>query len=72
MFLNRLHSKKREELGKTADVVDESMVRKKDMQDSKAIELEGQAEGHERRAVAEDNGLLDMTDVKNEDFIYVY
>ena len=72
MFLNRLHSKKREELGKIADVVDESMVRKKDMQDSKAIELEGQAEGQERRAITEDNGLLDMTDVKNEDFIYVY
>lgn len=72
MFLNRRHAKKREELGKTAEIVDESMMRKKHMEDSKAIELDGHAEGHERRAVTEDNGLLDMTDISNEDFIYVY
>lgn len=72
MFLNRQHAKKREQLGKTAEVVDESMMRKKHMQDSKAVELEGHAQGHERRAVEEDNGLLDMTDIRNEDFIYVY
>lgn len=72
MFLNRSHAKKREQLGKTAEVVDESMMRKRHMEDSKAVELEGHAEGHERRAVSEDNGLADMTDLKNEDFIYVY
>ena len=72
MFLNRQHAKKREQLGKTAVVVDESMMRKKHMEDSKAVELEGHAQGHERRAVEEDNGLLDMTDIRNEDFIYVY
>lgn len=73
MFLNRRHAKKREEMGKTAVLVDESMVRKGQMEDSKAVEME--EEGGTRRparAVEEDNGLLDMTDLKNEDFIYVY
>lgn len=72
MFLNRRHSKRREELGKSADVVDESMMRRKHMEDSKAVELEEVEQGTQRRAVEEDNGLQDMTDLLNEDFIYVY
>lgn len=71
MFLNRRHAKKREQLGKTAEVVDESMMRKGQMENSKAVELEEDV-GNRHRDVGADNGLQDMTDLKNEDFIYVY
>ena len=70
-YLNNRHARRREELGKTAQVVDESMMRKHEMQDSKAIELE-ESNAHHQVSVDEDNGLHDMTDLKNEDFIYVY
>lgn len=73
MFLNRQHAKKREALGKTANIVDESMMRKKNMDDSKAVELEEDVNNAQNgRDVDVDNGLLDMTDLKNEDFIFVY
>ncbi|KAI1138161.1 MFS general substrate transporter [Hypoxylon sp. FL0543] len=70
MVLNRWHAKKREELGKQANVVDESMVRRKDMQESKAVELEQNEQA--ARNIEDDNGLNDLPDLKNEDFIYVY
>lgn len=70
MYLNRWHAKKREELGKQANVVDESMVRRKDMQESKAVELEQNEQA--TRNIEEDNGLNDLPDLRNEDFIYVY
>ncbi|XXH05998.1 hypothetical protein Hte_012443 [Hypoxylon texense] len=70
MVLNRWHAKKREELGKQANIVDESMVRRKDMQDSKAVELEQNE--HAGRNIEDDNGLNDLPDLRNEDFIYVY
>lgn len=70
MFLNRRHAKKREQMGKSAQIVDESMMRKDHIEDSKAVELGEEA--NTQRAVEEDNGLQDMTDLKNEDFIYVY
>ncbi|KAL2213881.1 major facilitator superfamily transporter [Sarocladium strictum] len=70
MALNRWHAKKREALGKRAVVVDESMMKKKDMQNSKEVELE--MTENRTRTVEEDNGLQDITDLKNEDFIYVY
>jgi len=75
LFLNRQHAKRREELGKNIQLVDESMISKNQMASGKAAEAE---EGHDeqaeggRRAIEEDNGLRDMTDLKNEDFIYVY
>ncbi|KAJ4384391.1 hypothetical protein N0V85_008348 [Neurospora sp. IMI 360204] len=64
MFLNRRHARRREELGKTAEVVDESMVGKSQLETSKAVEVE--------RSLEEDNALQDMPDVRNEDFIFVY
>ncbi|KAI6082857.1 MFS general substrate transporter [Hypoxylon rubiginosum] len=70
MVLNKWHAKKREELGKQANLVDESMVRRKDMQDSKAVELEQNE--HTARNIEDDNGLNDLPDLRNEDFIYVY
>ncbi|KAK3689246.1 major facilitator superfamily domain-containing protein [Podospora appendiculata] len=75
MFLNRQHASRRAALGKNAQLVDESMLAKRQLDTSKAVELEG---GHEasgsrpQRTLEEDNALHDMTDVKNEDFIYVY
>jgi hypothetical protein len=77
MFLNRRHARRREELGKTADVVDESMVGKSQLvETSKAVEVEeggvGGADAHQQRSLEEDNALQDMTDLRNEDFIFVY
>ncbi|OLN83434.1 putative transporter C417.10-like protein 4 [Colletotrichum chlorophyti] len=71
-FLNIKHAKRREELGKSAQVIDESMMRNKDVQDSKAVELEEDPQRQHHRAIEEDHGLQDMTDLKNEDFIFVY
>ncbi|KAI0169856.1 MFS general substrate transporter [Hypoxylon sp. FL1284] len=70
MLLNRWHAKKREELGKQANMVDESMVRRGNMQESKAAELEQNEQA--TRNIEDDNGLNDLPDLKNEDFIYVY
>lgn len=71
MYLNRSHAKRREELGKSATVIDESMFTKGNMQESKAVELED-ANEVQHRTLEEDNALHDITDLKNEDFIYVY
>ena len=70
MFLNRRHTRRREELGKSAVLVDESMMAKKKMEDSKMVEA-GDS-GRQQKVLEEDNALQDMTDLRNEDFIYVY
>ena len=70
MFLNRQHAKRREALGKHEQIVDESMMRKDQIANSKAVEIEGG--GYQTKSLEEDNALHDMTDLKNEDFIYVY
>ncbi|KAI0126871.1 major facilitator superfamily transporter [Xylariales sp. AK1849] len=70
MLLNRRHAKMREQLGKSADIVDESMLRKKDMGDSKQVELE-QNEHAVTERLEDDKGMQDVTDLKNENFIYV-
>lgn len=72
MYLNRRHAKRREELGKNAVLVDESMIGKGQVESGKAAELEEAGAGVKPKALEEDNALRDMTDVKNEDFIYVY
>ncbi|KAI1815525.1 MFS general substrate transporter [Poronia punctata] len=64
MFLNKWHSKKRVQLGKRADMVDESMLKKKEM-----IHTEGK---EHVVSVEDDRGLQDLSDLMNEDFIYVY
>ncbi|KAH7390920.1 major facilitator superfamily domain-containing protein [Phaeosphaeria sp. MPI-PUGE-AT-0046c] len=68
-LLNRRHAKRRESLGKSAVRVDESMLKKAEMTQGKAIELEEAGEASGRDA---DNGFSDLTDLKNEDFIFVY
>lgn len=72
MYLNRVHAKRREELGKTTAIVDESMMRAKTTEASKAVDVEDDQQRQQGRSLEEDNGLQDMTDLKNEDFIYVY
>ncbi|KAK4154810.1 hypothetical protein C8A00DRAFT_32406 [Chaetomidium leptoderma] len=58
MYLNHRHAKRREELGKSAVMVDESMMGKNQMEDSKAVGIEEGAEGANRRkALEEDNAL---------------
>ncbi|ORY70209.1 major facilitator superfamily domain-containing protein [Pseudomassariella vexata] len=71
MLLNRRHAQMREQLGKSAVIIDESMLRKKNMGSSKQAELE-QNEHAETHKLEDDNGLQDVSDLKNEDFIYVY
>lgn len=49
------------------------MIKKNQMENSKAVELEGGDAGvRAQRTLEEDNAMQDMTDLKNEDFIYVY
>ena len=68
-LLNKRHAKRREELGKSANRIDESMLKKTEMTQGKGMELE---EGQEASAPERDNGFSDLTDMANEDFIYVY
>ncbi|KAI1453079.1 MFS general substrate transporter [Annulohypoxylon moriforme] len=70
MVLNKWHAKKREQVGKQANIIDESMVRRKDMEESKAVEIEQNEQAATN--IEDDNGLNDLPDLKNEDFIYVY
>ncbi|KAJ6012181.1 hypothetical protein N7522_002536 [Penicillium canescens] len=70
MILNKKHEKRRLELGKTGPVADMSMLGKDQLKNSKAVEVEDIRD--QKLSVEEDNGLHDMTDLKNEDFVYVY
>lgn len=54
----------RERVGKSATIIDLSMMNKAELQT--AEKLAPQNEG------SRDNSLEDVTDLKNEDFIYVY
>ncbi|EOD53142.1 putative allantoate permease protein [Neofusicoccum parvum UCRNP2] len=62
-ILNAKHSKQREANGKSAHIVDRSMEKPVD---EKAEDLEGP------KNETEDKGFHDETDLKNEDFIYLY
>ncbi|CAI7641212.1 unnamed protein product [Penicillium pancosmium] len=70
VFLNKKHSRQREALGKSAVIVDESMMTKHKIETNKAVELEDVNEIRDQSVT--DNGFSDMTDLQNEDFIYVY
>lgn len=74
VFLNKRHARQREHLGKSADLVDESMMDKEKVRSGKAVamELEEAGRTNNTAAIAEDKGFDDTTDLKNEDFIYVY
>jgi len=53
-------------------MVDESMMAKSQMEDSKAVDIEDGEGGARGRRTLEDGAMQDITDLKNEDFIYVY
>jgi uncharacterized protein YkvS len=63
-FLNKQHSKQRVALGKNAEVVDHSMHAVGAIIEDK--------EGVTVQQVVNDNAFKDLTDMKNEDFVYVY
>jgi hypothetical protein len=63
MYLNRSHANRREALGKSATVVDRSMMNARETQISDDA---GGMDGIGDRA------FDDETDLKNEDFIFVY
>lgn len=65
-FLNVKHSRMRAAVGKSAEVIDESMLRKTDLQNL------GKGVNEQTTPRDQDNAFADMTDLKNEDFIYVY
>ncbi|KAI8948578.1 allantoate permease [Xylaria longipes] len=69
MFLNNMHEKKRVQIGKRADIVDGSMLKRKEMQQSQERDPE---QKDQVTNVEDDNGFQDLSDLKNEDFIYVY
>jgi hypothetical protein len=73
-FLNRRHANMRSAVGKNAVVQDESMMRKVDLQalGKGASAGNGEGGGVLGGMEEEDNAFKDMTDLKNEDFIYVY
>jgi hypothetical protein len=63
MFLNKRHAKRREALGKSAIVVDRSMMNARERGISDEV---GGSDGIGDRA------FDDETDLKNEDFIFIY
>ncbi|KAJ5242741.1 allantoate permease [Penicillium citrinum] len=71
LFLNKRHARQREAVGKSSVVIDESMMTKNKLNTNKALELEDVNERSDQNTRV-DNGFSDMTDLRNEDFIYVY
>ena len=63
-ILNRKHAARREELGKSANIVDLSMEKTRQAGD--------QGEEGDADVSSGDRAFDDITDLKNEDFIYIY
>ncbi|KAJ5679072.1 hypothetical protein N7462_007316 [Penicillium macrosclerotiorum] len=63
-FLNKKHEKQRVALGKNAKVIDHSM--------HAVGAIHTDKEGTPVQEVAQDNAFKDLTDMANEDFVYVY
>ena len=66
-ILNRRHAAERVRLGKSAEVVDLSMENKRNLAAHDEAANDGMAAGG-----VGDKAFEDCTDLKNEDFIYVY
>jgi hypothetical protein len=63
MLLNKKHATRRQELGKSATVIDRSMMNAREREISDGVEESGQIG---------ERAFDDETDLKNEDFIFVY
>jgi hypothetical protein len=64
MFLNKKHASRRTQLGKSAVVVDRSMMNAQERAVDEEVDDSDGSRG--------DKAFDDMTDLKNEDFIFVY
>ncbi|KAF2846928.1 MFS general substrate transporter [Plenodomus tracheiphilus IPT5] len=69
-LLNKRHADRREQLGKSAVRIDESMLKRDEKVQGKDAELDSGEAGIGRQE--QDLGFSDLTDIQNEDFIYVY
>jgi hypothetical protein len=67
MFLNRKHANTRIALGKSAVVLDRSMMNAQERIVSEGVDA-GTGEGEQEGEKAFD----DITDLENEDFVFVY
>lgn len=65
MFLNKRHAARRTALGKSAVILDRSMMNAEERARSDEADEENSASGGEK-------AFDDITDLKNEDFIFVY
>lgn len=73
MYLNRIHAKQRERMGKSAVIVDESMMSGERVRAGKEAAMMEMDEGAVPAGpVVADKGFSDVTDLRNEDFVYVY
>jgi hypothetical protein len=64
MFLNKKHASRRTQLGKSAVVVDRSMMNAHERAINEEVDDSDGRSG--------DKAFDDMTDLKNEDFIFLY
>lgn len=65
MFLNKKHEGMRVSMGKNAKIIDHSMHAVGAIQSD-------QEQDPQKQQAENDNTLKDLTDLKNEDFVYVY
>lgn len=70
-ILNKRHAQKRAALGKSATKVDESMLGVTELAEHRE-DVSKSSDESGPRVIAEDQGFSDVTDLKNEDFLYVY
>lgn len=63
-FLNKKHGKRRVAMGKSANIIDHSMhaVGEFEVDKAEANQI----------ATDDDNAFKDLTDMENEDFVYIY
>jgi hypothetical protein len=64
MFLNKKHANRRTQLGKSAVVVDRSMMNARERAIDEEVDDSDGRSG--------EKAFDDMTDLKNEDFIFLY
>jgi hypothetical protein len=67
MFLNKRHASRRVAMGKSAIIVDRSMMNSQERAISNEVD-----EASSSEIVGGEKAFDDITDLKNEDFIFVY
>jgi hypothetical protein len=69
MLLNKRHAKRRVAMGKSEIIVDRSMMNSQERQISDQVD---EANGEGVWAAGGEKAFDDITDLENEDFIFVY